>query len=116
MGLGHEFLRHIERAGILVHLVEPSPVDGSDPVQNYRVIRNELNLHSADLSRRPEIVALTKCELPGAAEVQKQLAAATGAEVLAISAVTGEGLDKLMWKIDHILTESKSSNSQTATA
>src|SRR5687767_8126807 len=41
-GLGHEFLRHIERAGILVHLVEPTPADGSDPIQNYRVIREEL--------------------------------------------------------------------------
>ncbi len=82
VGLGHEFLRHIERAGILVHLVEPTPVDGSDPVQNYRIIRNELNLHSAELSQRPEIVAVTKCELPGAAEVEKQLAAATGSKVL----------------------------------
>ena len=71
VGLGHEFLRHIERAGILVHLVEPTPVDGSDPLQNYRVIRNELELYSADLGRRPEIVAVTKCELPDADEVRQ---------------------------------------------
>ena len=70
VGLGHEFLRHIERSGILVHLVEPAPIDGSDPLQNYRIIRNELGLYSADLGRRPEIVAITKCELPEAAEVR----------------------------------------------
>ena len=70
VGLGHEFLRHIERAGILVHLVEPAPVDGSDPLNNYRVIRNELEMYSADLGRRPEIVVVTKCELPGAEEVR----------------------------------------------
>src|SRR5690606_2099489 len=43
VGLGHEFLRHIERSGILVHLVEPAPVDGTDPVTNYRSIRAELD-------------------------------------------------------------------------
>ena len=114
VGLGHEFLRHIERAGILVHLVEPAPIDGSDPLQNYRIIRNELGLYSADLGRRPEIVAITKCELPDAADVRQRLAEAIDSEVLAISAVTGEGLDKLKWKIDQMLSESKPSASQTA--
>jgi GTPase len=107
VGLGHEFLRHIERAGILVHLVEPTPVDGSDPLENYRIIRNELELYSADLGRRPEIVVVTKCELPGAAEVREKLAAAIGSEVLAISAVTGEGLDKLIWQIVRLLDAKK---------
>jgi GTP-binding protein len=107
VGLGHEFLRHIERAGILVHLVEPTPVDGSDPLQNYQVIRNELSLYSPELGRRPEIVVVTKCELPGAEEVREHLAAATGGEVLAISAVAGEGLDKLKWQIAKMLDEQK---------
>src|SRR5262249_32873385 len=48
-GLGHEFLRHVERAGILVHLVEPEPADGSDPLVNYQVIRDELSLFDAAL-------------------------------------------------------------------
>ena len=51
-GLGHEFLRHIQRAGILVHLVEPEPADGSEPLANYRAIREELELYDAELGRR----------------------------------------------------------------
>ena len=69
-GLGHEFLRHIERAGILVHLVEPAPVDGSDPLANYETIRDELVQYDSRLGERPEIVVVTKAELPGAGEVR----------------------------------------------
>src|SRR5262245_24374937 len=90
-GLGHEFLRHIERAGILVHLVEPFAADGSDPLTNYRVVRSELEQYDVALGRRPEIVAVTKVELPGALEVRDALAGELGRDVLAISAVTGRG-------------------------
>ncbi|NDC54120.1 MAG: GTPase ObgE [Planctomycetia bacterium] len=96
IGLGHEFLRHVERAGIVVHVVEPSPVDGGDPVANYRAIRAELALHDESLGRRPEIVVVSKSELPGADEVRERLAAETGRDVLAVSAVTGLGLDRLV--------------------
>ncbi len=95
-GLGHEFLRHIERAGILVHLVEPYPADGSDPVANYRAIREELRQYDASLGDRPEILAVTKAELYEAAEVRNNLAAVVAGPVLLISAVTGEGLNHLM--------------------
>jgi GTPase len=105
VGLGHEFLRHIERAGILVHLVEPIPVDGSDPVANYHVIRRELEQYAAELGTRPEIVVLSKCELPGSDEAHARLNEAIGREALAISAVTGEGLDKLRWEITRRLDE-----------
>ncbi len=104
-GLGHEFLRHIERAGILVHLVEPAPVDGSDPVANYQVVRGEVEQYDKKLVRRPEIVAISKCELPGALDVRDRLAAEFGREVLAISAVTGQGLDKLLRAIVNELDE-----------
>ncbi len=79
-GLGHEFLRHIERAGILVHLVEPCPADGTDPLTNYVTIRNELSLHDARLGQRPEIAVVSKAELPGAEEVRQQLSAHLGAK------------------------------------
>jgi GTP-binding protein len=98
-GLGHEFLKHIERAGILVHLVEPQPSDASDPVANYHTIRHEIASHSEELSHRPEIVVVSKSELPAAAEVRDRLAASLGREVLAISAVTGQGLNDLTWRI-----------------
>lgn len=98
-GLGHEFLRHIERAGILVHLVEPEPADGSDPVANYHAIRDELKLYDPALVERPEIVAVSKAELPAATEVRQRLGDDLQRETLAISAVTGAGLDKLLHAI-----------------
>ena len=94
-GLGHEFLRHVERAGILVHLVEPMPMDDTDPAENYRTIRGELEQYNESLVRRPEIVVVTKCELPGASDLQVQLADQLAREVLLISAVTGQGLNQL---------------------
>ncbi|MCA9164386.1 MAG: 50S ribosome-binding GTPase, partial [Planctomycetales bacterium] len=106
VGLGHEFLRHIERAGILVHLVEPAPIDGSDPLQNYRAIREELTLYNDSLGQRPEILAVTKAELPEAAEIRDQLGAETNGEVLLISAVTGLGLNDLTRRIVQLLEAS----------
>ena len=96
VGLGHEFLRHVERAGILVHVVEPCPMDGSDPLANYRAIRDELVRYDASLGERPEVVVMSKCELPGADEVKQTLAREVGRDVIGISAVTGQGLDALL--------------------
>lgn len=103
VGLGHEFLRHIERAGILVHLVEPDPTDATDPLTNYRAIRSELEKHSEELGRRPEIVVVSKADLPKSQEVRQQLAEITGNEVLLISAVTGQGLNELVGRIAQTL-------------
>ena len=103
VGLGHEFLRHIERAGILVHLVEPEPTDGTEPLANYRTIRSELEQHDAELGQRPEIVAVTKADLPGSRDVQQRLSQTIGRDVLLISAVTGQGLNDLVGRIAQIL-------------
>ena len=105
VGLGHEFLRHIERAGILVHLVEPTPIDGSDPVHNYHAIHEELVLYDVDLGRRPEIVAVTKAELPGAEQAHHRLSESLGRDVLLISAVTGAGLNRLTGAIGQALAQ-----------
>jgi GTPase len=102
-GLGHQFLRHIERTGILVHLVEPEPQDGSEPLANYRAIRGELEQYSAELAQRQEIVVVTKADLPSGEEVRRQLADTLGATVLLISAVTGQGLNQLVAAIVALL-------------
>jgi len=114
-GLGHEFLRHVERTRVLVHLVEPFPADGSDPLHNYQVIRRELELHNPDLVHRPEIVALSKAELPGAEQVRERLAGGIGREVLAISAVTGQGLAQLVQRILTVLDQEKTDASAQQT-
>jgi GTP-binding protein len=102
-GLGHEFLRHIERTGILVHLVEPEPIDATDPIANYRTIRGELEEYSADLAARQEIAVVTKADLPRAGEVRRQLAELLQRDVLLISAVTGQGLNQLVAAIAQAL-------------
>jgi GTP-binding protein len=96
VGLGHEFLRHVERTRVLVHLVEPLPPDGRDPVENYRIIRRELELHGRALASKPEIVAVSKAELTGSEAVRERLEQELGRPVLAISAVTGQGLSDLV--------------------
>ncbi len=106
VGLGHEFLRHVERAGLLVHLVEPMPTDGSDPLENYRVIRAELSEYRKELAERDERIVVTKSELPGAKEVADQLAQETGKQVFLISAITGDGLKELVENIYQHLEQS----------
>ena len=99
-GLGHEFLRHVERTRVLIHLVEPEPMDQSDPVENYRAIRSEVLEYSkqghADLAGRPEIVAVSKAELPSSTEVRDRLAEEIGGHVHLFSSVTGAGLKELL--------------------
>jgi GTP-binding protein len=99
LGLGHEFLRHVERTSLLVHLVEAVPPDGSDPVVNYRTIRNELAQYSPALAERPELVVLSKMDITGAAEVYERVKRELDRDVLAISAVTGHGIPQLISRI-----------------
>lgn len=96
VGLGHEFLRHVERTRVLIHLVEPFPADGSDPLANYRAIRRELELHRHDLDEKPEIVAISKAELTGTEDVRRRVGRELGRDILAVSAVTGQGLSHLV--------------------
>ena len=109
-GLGHEFLRHVERTRLLVHLVEPDPMDQSDPLDNYTQIREELRLYDQSLAERPEIICVTKAELPDAATCAELLREVTGKEVFLISAVTGKGLPELNRLIIQRLAEIKSTD------
>ena len=103
VGLGHDFLKHVERTRVLVHLIEPAPMDESDPIQNYHDIRHELSEYTQELANRPEIVAVTKAELPEAADIQQKLSQSIGQEVLLVSAVTGQNLNQLVQKITSAL-------------
>lgn len=96
IGLGHEFLKHVQRTRVLVHLVEPAPVDSTDPLANYRQVREELRLYDASLTDRPEVLAVSKCELPEAAECAALLGKELGGEVLQVSSATGVGLPELV--------------------
>lgn len=103
VGLGHEFLRHVERTRVLIHLVEPAPMDGTDPINNYFSIRDELRQYDAPLAERPEVVAVTKAELPESAEIRDALAAKSERPVHCISAVTGQGLRELLHSVVEVL-------------
>lgn len=114
IGLGHEFLRHVERTRVLVHLVEPFPTDESDPVENYRTIRKELSLYSLPLAEKPEVVCVSKAELTDSEPVRDKLAAELGFEVLLISSVTGQGLAQLVGRIAQTIAELKRTEAEEA--
>jgi len=111
-GLGHEFLRHVERTRVLVHLVEPLPPDSSDPLKNYRIIRRELELHSRELADKPEILVVSKAELTGSEATRERLERELGREVLAISSVTGKGLAHLVGAIADQLNQNQDTKNQ----
>ena len=96
VGLGLEFLRHVERTRVFIHLVEPTPSDQTTPLDNYQAIRSELAKYHENLATRPEIVAVSKIELPEAEQIRTELAEQLDKEVFGFSAVTGVGLDRLM--------------------
>ncbi|HZZ77006.1 MAG TPA: GTPase ObgE [Gemmataceae bacterium] len=99
VGLGHEFLRHVERTRVLVHLIEPAPTDGSDPAENYRMVRRELELYNQELAKKPEVVVVSKSELTGSNEIRERLEDELGCDVIGISAVTGQGLAQLVGRV-----------------
>jgi GTP-binding protein len=101
-GLGHDFLRHVERTRLLVHLLDAAPPDGSTPEENYRTVRRELSGHDAALADKPEIVALGKIDLvpePERAALIDRVRTAlelSSDEPMAISGATGEGVPALL--------------------
>jgi GTP-binding protein len=110
-GLGHEFLAHVERCAMLVHLVELAPLEG-EPAANYEAVRAELSSYGADLDRLPELVVLSKRDLLPEGEVESALAewrqrlGEAGLGVMAASSATGEGLPELRDRILSSLPES----------
>jgi GTP-binding protein len=100
-GLGHEFLAHVERTRALVHVLELAPLDGSDPVDNWRTIEDELSAHDERLARLPRVLALSKADLLTGEEGEAARAAWSArfgpeAPVVLTSSATGQGLDELV--------------------
>ncbi len=98
-GLGHRFLKHLERSGILVHLLDISQMPESDPFAAFDAINRELTLFSEELATKEQIVALTKMDLPTAQEHCQEAQAwfkARGIEVFPISSATGAGVEALL--------------------
>ena len=109
-GLGHDFLRHVDRTAVLLHLVD---VYNDDAGEAYQTIRNELNKYS-DLASRPEIVALTKCEGTDEEIIKMQmssiLAKNPDAKIFAISSQAHQGLTELLRELKNIIAERKKSS------
>ena len=105
LGLGHDFLRHIERTRMLVHVLDISGSEGRDPLEDFDKINHELEMYG-DLKDRPMIVAANKMDLPGAEENLERLKASlegTGIKLFAISAATGGDLSPLVYAITELL-------------
>ena len=101
VGLGHDFLRHIERTKVLLHVVDVSGCEGRDPIEDFEKINHELEAYSAKLARRKQLVVANKMDLPDSGEnfiKLKEYVEAKGCEIMPVSAATGEGLQELMWK------------------
>jgi GTPase len=99
-GLGHEFLAHVERTRLLVHVLDLAPVDGSDPRANHEVIESELSRHDPQLARLPRVLALSKADLvrpeaAGQAAREWQVRLGPAVPVVVTSSATGEGLEEL---------------------
>lgn len=98
-GLGHRFLKHLERSGILVHLLDISGLPESDPFGAFEAVNRELSLFSDELGSKAQIVALTKMDLPAAREHLGEAQAwfaKQGVPVYPISSATGEGVEQLL--------------------
>ena len=99
-GLGHEFLRHVDRCRLLLHVVDISCFEGRNPIEDVKMINNELERYSAELASRPQIIVANKCDALEGADVDiaafESFVADNGWELAYVSAATGEGLAELV--------------------
>jgi GTP-binding protein len=107
-GLGTQFLRHIERTRILIHMVDAGAVDPDHPLDDYEIVNKELKSFNAQLTQKPQIVALNKMDLPGAQAAADAFAAALDVEpVILISAIKKKGMKQLISRILELLDRSE---------
>ena len=108
VGLGHEFLRHIERTKVMIHMVDAASVEGRDPIADIYAINKELESYNPDLLKKPQVIAANKIDAIYGEnnEILEKLRAEfepKGMEVFPISAVSGKGLKELLYHIDEML-------------
>ena len=108
IGLGHDFLRHIERTKVLIHVVDAASTEGRDPVEDIRTINEELKAYNPDLQRRPQVIAANKIDAiyegdEDPVERIRQVFEPEGIAVYPISAVSGKGVKELLYGVYEIL-------------
>ncbi len=106
IGLGHEFLRHVERCRLIVHVVDVSGIEGRDPKSDFEVINRELAKFSEDLADRPQIVAANKCDIATEEQIEsfRKYIDGKGLPFFTISAATNQGIPELMKKVTETLS------------
>jgi len=102
-GLGHDFLRHIERNRVLLFILDAAQVDSRSVLEDYRILRSELEAYRPELVNRPYLIVANKMDLPEAQENFKRLQEMHGDKVIGISAITGQGLSELIEKTYDLL-------------
>jgi GTP-binding protein len=108
IGLGHEFLKHIERTRVLIHVVDVSRVEGRDPLKDFEAINRELEEYNPELAKKPQVVAANKIDVTGALENYKELKEVLeerGLKVFPISAASNKGLKELMEHVEAMLDD-----------
>ena len=106
-GLGDQFLKHIERTRVIAHIVDMGSAEGRDPIEDYKIINNELANFKTNLLNKKQIVIANKMDLPGALENLEIFKKEINVEVYPISAVTKEGIDQVLYRLADILDEVK---------
>ena len=101
-GLGLEFLKHVERTKVLLHVIDFAAVDGRDPVSDYETLNRELVGHSKVLAQKEQIIAANKMDLPEAKKNLEKFKRKVKNEIFPVSAVTGEGLEALLQRLRRV--------------
>lgn len=110
VGLGHEFLRHIERTKVIVHIVDVAGTEGRDPIQDIYAINKELEAYNPDIARRPQVIAANKTDAiydgdSNPVDAVKAEFEPKGIQVFPISAVSGQGVKELLYRVSAMLDE-----------
>ncbi|MCH5272126.1 MAG: GTPase ObgE [Lachnospiraceae bacterium] len=113
VGLGHEFLRHVERTRVIIHIVDAASTEGRDPVEDIKTINAELAAYDPALAKKPQIIAANKIDVMPSEEAEEAVArlreafAKENIPIYAISAVSGKGVRELLYAVSELLRETK---------